>query len=295
MNIENLSEVTKRFYEKSEGKDSASQILLWDSIVEQKYCDVYEQLVWSINPSKNVQETKKIALKEFLERDLNLDLIIEKFDLFENLIREKLKKYNDIFPNFTINTPIYALPTMGKFNGRVGSFNGNDILLFGLDTIVSQNDNEDILYSHEMFHVYHAEVLGNSNEWDKTARLTFPLWLEGLATLASSLVANNFEDSDYLMDEELAMVSSSDISKYSKAFIDNSETLPWSQQGFPTYSKWFLSDSSKIEHNCPNRIGYKLGLDVVREILKTSKIEEVVSWDVDKVHVHVLKTLSKFL
>ena len=190
--IHNLGSAFKRFLNQTDLGESA-----WEKEIESNCPEVYSNLVWNNENNRDWKIDRENALKNLSPALALKGEICSRFDFFEQEFKEQISRFKNAFPNFHIEIPIFALPTLGKFNGRVGSLGKKDFLLFGIDTIVMQNDPEPILYSHEMFHVYHAQTLGNSKQWGTLAQLSFPLWLEGLLLCGAHFTARSWQNHTY--------------------------------------------------------------------------------------------------
>ena len=81
------------------------------------------------------------------------------------------------------------MPNLFGFDAGLGSINGKNLLVFGLDTIArmeGRQANLPVLISHELFHIYHSSVHPESKgQRGKDIPLWRLVWAEGLATYAS--------------------------------------------------------------------------------------------------------------
>ena len=93
---------------------------------------------------------------------------------------QQIHKYTQRFPDAEFNIPIYAAVGF-TFNGQsdyIDSDPNNLILAFGVDVITERDDDPNLLYSHELFHIYHMNLIGLNEEiFLKQGKLTLPLWI----------------------------------------------------------------------------------------------------------------------
>lgn len=100
------------------------------------------------------------------------------------------------FPDFKPNITVAFMPSFRHFDGQTTHLkDGRLAMLFGVDAIVEfhgANADLPVLFSHELFHVYHAQVnpsLFPSNVGGPGEAENVPLyeavWIEGLATYVS--------------------------------------------------------------------------------------------------------------
>ena len=91
------------------------------------------------------------------------------------------------FPDFRCETPILFGPSFNRFAGSGGT--GRDgvyRMRFGIDLIAEIYPLSDlpVLFAHELFHVYHRQVLGKTLE-QSFGVVWWGAWVEGLASYVS--------------------------------------------------------------------------------------------------------------
>jgi hypothetical protein len=92
----------------------------------------------------------------------------------------QIARFREAFPKFRCETATYFLYSAGAFDGGTRDVSGKDALMFGLDEIARLKEPLSPLFTHELFHVYHAERIPNAPE-----ALYWQIWEEGLASYVS--------------------------------------------------------------------------------------------------------------
>ncbi len=250
---------------------------------EYKYISVYDNVVYEKHRGgwEARQELKRNEFF-FMLPEIKAKMI-EIFDSAEELVVEKEARFKTLFADLP-NVPVYFLPSMNGFNGKVTSVLGQPALFIGVDVVASRNDNLDVLFSHEFFHAYHSTKIANG---EVGTTMASPLWREGFATYVSSLLNPEQNDEALLMDTALTQACSDkkfigDIAKQFLTII--------SANGDLDYADWFLKEGGTQ----PSRRGYCLGLQVVREIAKKNEVKEMITWGEARFSAEISTVLQEF-
>jgi hypothetical protein len=97
------------------------------------------------------------------------------------------KRFTKAFPDFACQTPILFGPSFGRFGGSGGiGPDGVYRMRFGIDklAVIETPSDLPVLFSHEMFHVHHSQVLGNALK-QNLGVVWWGAWVEGLASYVS--------------------------------------------------------------------------------------------------------------
>lgn len=253
---------------------STEQEQKWE-IFESKNQSIYDEIIYR-KGSDGWEERVNKKRKVFFEQlPLIRNDMINLFNNAEEIVTKEEKLFRRHFPDLKNDIPVYLLPSMFSFNGMAIEIPGkNEIgLLLGLDSIIARNDNLDILFSHEFFHIYHINKLSKEQIWKTFAT---PLWLEGFATFVSGQLNPNANNSELLMDSGLAKKCDSKefVAKKAKEYlqiIDKTESDPNSDL---LYTDWFTMSGTQK----PARAGYCLGLLVLRKLATQHQVDEMSSW-----------------
>jgi hypothetical protein len=291
----NLESEFVTFWDRAKGKPFDEQVKLWDEIIEKPHQDFYDSLVWAKRHRKNWQERRREKLENYFRiYEQKSNAIESNFKSFEVVLEKQIANYKKKFPDAEFSLDIYAAPTAGSFNGKAGDIAtkpGETVLAFGMDMIVERNDDANVLYSHELFHVYHVALLDLNEEKSKRAKLTLPLWLEGLATYVSGEFNPKASDGTILLDHNLVKTKK-DVAWLSEQFIKIADNKAWDEKDPGKYLTWFAMGKDTPRSDMPVRTGYLLGLEVTRVLAKKYSLYEMVHWDLDAVHSKVLEGLK---
>jgi uncharacterized protein YjaZ len=225
------------------------------------------------------EATKKARLHEFFSQLPNFETSMWSiFDNAELLAATQIEQFKRYFPDTPANVPIVFMPSLLMFNGK-GSvkIDGNYTLIIGADLAALRKNNMSVLFSHELFHNYQFNKLKSSAIYQTFAS---PLWFEGLAVWASSLVNPLASDAEILMNPDLAefCATNENISKLAKAYTSLLATSYTDPKAAKTEADWFYASGDDL----PHRRGYCLGLKVVREINKSIPVNSIIAEDETK-------------
>jgi hypothetical protein len=292
--IINLGDVFDQFWANANDKDFDNQLMLWDQLVEGPQQKFYDSLVYSKSHDIKWQEKKEKRLQH-LFNNLRTTYPETKrlFNDFNIIVKNQIARFREHFSDAHFDNEIYVVPG-ATFNGRSGNISGVDkaVLAFGADIIVQLNGNLDVLFSHEVFHLYHQNKLGfTEQDYLEKGKLTLPLWTEGLATYVSFILNPNASMGDVLMSEELAIIKKQDLSVLALEFLKVSHEKSFDPLKPMIYQSWF-SYGGKINDKFPTRVGYLLGFYIVRHLSSVHQIQEMVTWDIARSHRMVLQALE---
>jgi hypothetical protein len=122
------------------------------------------------------------------------------------------ERFRSAFPDFDQKGAVYFMPSMFVFDGQ--SSDGG-VLRFGLDGIAKYDEydvNLGVLVSHELFHVYHAQVQAAAGA-RPTGAFWESLWAEGLATYVSFRLNPGSTEAEILHEKTLAALPPADVTK----------------------------------------------------------------------------------
>lgn len=297
----NLGPDFEHFWEQAKDKKIEEQIAIWDQTIEKPHQAFYDGMVWQKNENPKWEERKLRRLKEFLPKyNLLYPDMMAQFNQFDATLRKQIKKFSEFFSDARFALPIYAAPT-ATFNGKGGEGGesgdplGRTVLAFGIDMIVDRKDNPDVLYAHELFHIYHVDAIGvNEHVFLSEGHLTLPLWLEGLATYVSQQMNPNASMSDILMDKELPKLSDQQIQLLAQMFLKQANEKAFDSKKPEIYKRWFAIDPQyNLGSQFPPRCGYLLGLKVAQHLAKSHSLNEMVHWKVKEAHENALTVLNE--
>ena len=124
----------------------------------------------------------------------------------ERLIKRGLPSYistfRKTFPDFKCDFAIYLMPSLGQLDGAGRIVNHGPALLLGVDRIAAEFTPATlpIFIDHELFHRYHFQTAGFSDDQGQNETIWRCLWSEGLATYVSMALnpASTLQDALFL-------------------------------------------------------------------------------------------------
>jgi hypothetical protein len=104
-------------------------------------------------------------------------------------------------PGFRCGFDIYLADTLGAMDGAGRVVDGRPALVLGVDALQAERNmiSLRVFLSHELFHRYHYEVGGFSDDPADRQEIWRALWAEGLATYASKVLTPGSSTGDALM------------------------------------------------------------------------------------------------
>ncbi len=163
------------YWERAKSLAVAEQFRLFEEMVQKPNAAVYEGAFHGAPkpPSEFVPKTlAQVPELETRMRELSGKLAAD--------LPAELDAFRKAFPKFRCAVPVYFLFSGGAFDGATRDVSGKTALLFGLDVIARRNEELSPLVVHELFHVYHDDVVPEDPE-----TIAWGLWQEGLATYVS--------------------------------------------------------------------------------------------------------------
>jgi hypothetical protein len=176
--------------------------------------------------------------------------------------------YRGLFSDMPNDIPVYFVPSMMSFNGKVAALGGRSTLFIAPDFVAQREDDLDLLIRHELLHAYHDRRVPKTSGFT----LTSHLWREGLATVVSGLAMPGSSDSDLLFDASLGAECAKPA--FVKEIARRFQPLVGSTSD-DDYTDWFTLGGPTQ----PWRRGYCLGMHVVRDILARVPLMEAAGWD----------------
>lgn len=178
------------------------------------------------------------------------------------------------FPDFRCDFPVYATETLGIMDGAGRLVAGRPSLVFGVDTIAQFWTPEalPVFLSHELFHRYHFQVAGFSDDLAERDLIWRSLWAEGLATYVSA----RLNPSNPLSD---ALIVPKDLEARAKPFVPQmaAELLAAADKvDAGTFAKFFEGGDAEAKRlGWPSRSGYYIGYLVAEDLGRRRSLDEL--------------------
>jgi hypothetical protein len=175
------------------------------------------------------------------------------------------KRFRRAFPDFRCDFPVYVTETFGAMDGAGRVVAGHPALVLGVDSIAEFETSVSlpVFLSHELFHRYHFQTAGFSDDLGERDLLWRSLWAEGLATYVSALLNPSNSLSD-------ALIFPRDLEAQAKPFVPEmaSDLLAAADRVDPaTFAEFFEVESLEAKRlGWPARSGYYIGFLVAQDL-----------------------------
>ena len=179
-------------------------------------------------------------------------------------LRVELPEYRSAFrralPDFAVTFSTCIVPSF-TYNGAIATLTDDTpALMLGVPTLAEAGDAvpHGVLVLHEYFHLYHNQV--NPGFAAEPRLLGHELWIEGLATYASSVIADDRDPLHLLYDPDLAKRYPGIVSRVARVMIERYDST--SQGDRLAYFRYGTSPSADV----PSRSGYAVGYLVAQRL-----------------------------
>jgi hypothetical protein len=167
------------------------------------------------------------------------------------------RRFADALPDFRCDFPIYLTVSLGHFDGAGRVVGGKPALVFGVDAIGESEDQLAVFVTHELFHRYHFQAAGFSDDPGDRQPIWRTLWAEGLATYVSARLNPDRPLSD-------ALIYPADLHERGMPLMARMahDLLRDAKPDKALYRTYFLADAR--EGPIPPRAGYLVGYQVAK-------------------------------
>jgi len=292
--IINITDDFLVFWNRAKNRTLASQRRLWKRMVEDKYRDYFDRAVYRTSDP----EIRLAMLDEFLIRIPSQIDSIREFnskitDLRSSPLVEVVVMFKARFREYEQQRDIFIGPSLFRFDGAIRPVQNEDgipdTLCLGTEVLSGYTrDQVRIAITHEFFHLHHFNFLfqnpRNSAPGWKTAHI--PLMIEGMAVAGAEEVFPGEPREVYLHFDKEEMESQQN------RIIENArEYLAVIRDDAPPerYSQWFTRAHSG---DAPPRGGYLLGYEVVRRVMASYTIEQMIRMTPAELREHAEEQLA---
>jgi hypothetical protein len=190
-------------------------------------------------------------------------------------VRALLDQVEPIFrrelPDFSLRQPVYLMPALFAFDGGTRTVRGTKVIIFGVDGLASFHPPHrrfQPLILHELFHLYHNDTIDPAIG---AHPFLSQLWVEGLASYASRLLAPGNSEGDVLLDDRLAAVSAAD-----QARLAGEALKRLTSQNQADRDLFFdYNGGAPVAPGFPSRCGYLVGYRVAARLGRDRPLREL--------------------
>src|SRR6202030_1804613 len=210
------------------------------------------------------------TLEQYLDGlDTYLPAIEQIHRRFEEQRASIQAKFLAAFPDFdSARARVYLMLSLFRFDGKIPHENPR-LLLLGLDGLAKFHGADahiSVIFSHELFHIYHFQVNPPPRDADQI-ELYRLIWQEGLATYVSHVLNPEASLADVLLDPRLAKEGP----KYVPMFAHNLLTQLESTDDETAARYLSYQRGAQI----PSRMGYLIGYQIARRMAATHQLAEL--------------------
>jgi len=173
------------------------------------------------------------------------------------------------FPDFDRSrAKVYLMVSLFRFDGKIPHDNPRALFLAldGLAKFHGTRVRLDVIFSHELFHLYHFQVNPLPAEID-TIPLYRQIWQEGLATYVSGSLNPGASPADVLLDPQLAHDGPKYVPAVARTLLTQLEAAD--DQTAARYLSYSRGSQT------PSRMGYLIGYDIVARLAPTRSLKEL--------------------
>jgi len=226
-----------------------------------RFPGLYAQHVLGLKPGPHLDDAIHAALKGAREDATRDQLLLR----LRAAIDDASKAF-EVFPDFRCDFPVYLADTLGQLDGAGREVDGRRALVLGIGNLAAEQASLPlaILMSHEMFHRYHYQAAGYSDDLNERQPIWQALWVEGLATYASQVLAPGTTLSDALADGELAQRAAPLLPSLAGDLLAHMD-----ETNVAVFDRYFsYGDEDVQRRGLPWRSGYYVGYVVAKELAR---------------------------
>lgn len=295
--IPSIAQSFVAFWAAAHDKPFPEQQALWDRFIEAPREGLYRSVVWEIRDNPDWRQLKERTLRDrFAAYPRISGEIPGEAGAIETAIEAQAARFGGYFGSSW--RPHVVVVLAPNFDAKSGVLSGGrPILALAVDSLILEKAKLDILLPHEFFHLWDAEQSGVRNDGVMPGtHLTLPLFAEGLATYASTVVSPGYTDGEYLLQDDLGELTEASLPQAAKRFLVDAGDMtidPVQHKTSTAFKRWFQAGHTQFQAGLPNRTGYWLGLHVIRVLRRSHSLHEIASWSPLQAQTETLAALRE--
>jgi hypothetical protein len=178
------------------------------------------------------------------------------------------------FADFRCDFPVYLMDALGQLDGAGRIVGGRRALVLGIDVLLQERTaiSLPVFVTHELFHRYHYQAAGFSDDLGQRQPIWKVLWAEGLATYASEVLTQGATRRDALMlPPDLEQRAAPMLPLLAAQLLQHLDQT--SANLFTTYFTY--GNESVARRGLPWRSGYYVGYRVAEQLALRHPLEEL--------------------
>lgn len=268
------------FWASAHGRPYALQEAAWDRSIERPRRDLYASVVWQVRANPRWREEKDRDLRRrFAAYERIAERLPADARAMEAQVPLEIGRFRGWFPDAPerLAVQVVLAPNFDAKSGVLGD--GTPVLALAVDTLVLGHEDLSVIFPHELFHLYHALHAGVRNDGVMAgADLTLPLFAEGLATYVSSLLAPGHSEGQLLLQGDLGALPAQRLPEVARRFLADADRPATDMDVRGARARWFMGSDTALQSNLPNRTGYWLGLNLIRDLRRRYSLHDLASW-----------------
>jgi hypothetical protein len=195
-------------------------------------------------------------------------------------------------PDFKCSFDIYLADTLGQMDGAGRLVSGRPALVIGVDALQKEQHSISlpVFFAHELFHRYHFQAAGFSDDLAERQPIWRALWAEGLASYASKVLTPGASESQALMlPSDLAERAQPLTPQLATVLLAANDRID--PQIFRTYFTYGRADVAK--RGLPWRSGYFIGYLVAEKLADRFSLGQLAHMKSDEAHGLIVAQLRR--
>jgi len=279
------------FWDQAKDKRLRTQRQIWRRTVGSKHREYFERAVY-----RGAAPKQRLAmLNEFLIRvPERVDAIRELNRTITDSLLVGIITFKDFrFREYQHQHDVYIGLSFFRFDGAVRPVQNDsgipDTLCLGAEVLATYTPEQvRMTITHEFFHLYHFGFLfqqpGVSSEDFRSAHI--PLLVEGMAVAGTEQAYDGQARAMYLhFDEDELATQQKNLSSNAVRFLDLIRTSAAPEE----YERWF---TQSYDERLPSRGGYLLGYEVVKRMMNSYTLEQLVRMSPPELRAHAEEELA---
>ena len=269
-------------------ESSAQQVRDFRRNLVDNHGDLYFKTGLGFTSDKELNEA---IGSELADARAHPDALRETALLLQREMPRYISTFRRAFPDFQCDFPIYLLPALGKLDGAGRVVNHTPALLFGIDNIAAEFSPStlplSIFIDHELFHRYHYQVAGFSDDKAAQEILWRTLWAEGLATYVSKTLnpPANMQDA-LILPKDLEQRARPQLPALIAKFTPQLDEI--NPQTFDTFFGYHPSETA-----IPSRVGYYIGALAAERLRKHNSLFALAHMHAETVRAKLPRALAE--
>ncbi len=196
------------------------------------------------------------------------------------------------FADFRCDFPVYLMDALGQLDGAGRVVAGRRALVLGIDTLLQERASISlpVFVTHELFHRYHYQAAGFSDDLAERQPIWKTLWAEGLATYASQVLTKGATRRDALMlPPDLEQRAKPMLPMLAAQLLEHLD-----QTDADVFTTYFTYGNETVaRRGLPWRSGYYVGYRVAAQLALRHPIQELAHLKGDPLHAEIEAALRQ--